>query len=733
MTEKEKKILEEAQRISRNTSEDRAFAHQLDDFFSGTLSSEKVISVCGTPYSISLLSPSAKRVVIRQSDLKNAVDNHENKKHTDNHEIDREEVYALSEAIRTPIIILHGNTNNPNSIVLITDIKSKSNENVFVPISLDRQNGKINRITTLYGKKNLSDYLFNHEKDVFAINTEKADAFANIGVQFPKFRYDTVICFDNSIAYTMENVKYPLKKDEIMFRDCDLSAIIAKDSLAWDEITDIGYMMYSYNYRKEHIPSRIARFGLGGLPETELYSFLDRYEKGEDISKELVLGLSGLNVQNCIISVGDLSIYPDQRIETENGYKLTYGNVEREVTYQEFETAYIKLIKDEYDRVYREDELEQAYSSIRLYSEQNKIDNSVTNARQNEIDNKYILLAYNYDRETDTSYSAYADLDNHKLVRKYDRTIIERKYNSLDEMNHILLSDMSYNELLHPEPRALEQAIEYIADFCDEEYNTGNVSYKYPDKHDLHHISLAYTDLTDFEIPIHAYADLVDYKMIKEFGGDIIEVNQYNSLKEMNEEALCCLDFSDLVYVDSEIEEKYEQMYKQASYDRGEALKNLQLNISEYDLELPMNLIEGQHYEFEDKYTTYLGGIDLNGHERKDNIEESTKTMDISVSQEPYCANYIRLSSTENSNSAILYDPTKENELNELKKQISDFVEKSDKLMIYKFIGNDNSGFFTSPEIVSFKKESVIGTLSDNDDVGDGTPDLTGLGNRVKK
>ena len=36
---------------------------------------------------------------------------------------------------------------------------------------------------------------------------------ANIGVQFPKSIYDTVVCFDNSIAYSLENVKYPDEKN----------------------------------------------------------------------------------------------------------------------------------------------------------------------------------------------------------------------------------------------------------------------------------------------------------------------------------------------------------------------------------------------------------------------------------------------------------------------------------------------------------------------------------------
>ena len=41
----------------------------------------------------------------------------------------------------------------------------------------------------------------------FSYKYKKADVLANIGVQFPKSICDTVVCFNDIIAYFKENVK----------------------------------------------------------------------------------------------------------------------------------------------------------------------------------------------------------------------------------------------------------------------------------------------------------------------------------------------------------------------------------------------------------------------------------------------------------------------------------------------------------------------------------------------
>ncbi len=43
--------------------------------------------------------------------------------------------------------------------------------------------------------------------DILAVNIKKADMLANIGDQYSKSIHDTVVCFDNSIAYSTANIK----------------------------------------------------------------------------------------------------------------------------------------------------------------------------------------------------------------------------------------------------------------------------------------------------------------------------------------------------------------------------------------------------------------------------------------------------------------------------------------------------------------------------------------------
>ena len=114
---------------------------------------------------------------------------------------------------------------NENSIVLVTELKNKAGEHLIVPIALDRQNGKVNRITTIYGKKNLDNYLEANLSNIIALNEKKADnLLSDIGFQLPKSTYEAVIRYDDSIAYSVDNVKHPVKENQRENQHDDISA-----------------------------------------------------------------------------------------------------------------------------------------------------------------------------------------------------------------------------------------------------------------------------------------------------------------------------------------------------------------------------------------------------------------------------------------------------------------------------------------------------------------------------
>lgn len=87
----------------------------------------------------------------------------------------------------------------------------------------------------------------------------------------------------------------------------------------------------------------------------------------------------------------------------------------------------------------------------------------------------------------------------------------------------------------------LDIAKQHIADYYGREFG------ELAEFSDFSNISLAYTTDEEHNLPIQVYADLEQYKLIFEYDGNVVRDEQYNTLSEMNENALSVLDFNDLV------------------------------------------------------------------------------------------------------------------------------------------------------------------------------------------
>lgn len=87
----------------------------------------------------------------------------------------------------------------------------------------------------------------------------------------------------------------------------------------------------------------------------------------------------------------------------------------------------------------------------------------------------------------------------------------------------------------------LDIAKQHIADYYGREFG------ELAEFSDLSNISLAYTTDEEHNLPIQVYADLEQYRLIFEYDGNVVRDEQYNTLSEMNENALSVLDFNDLV------------------------------------------------------------------------------------------------------------------------------------------------------------------------------------------
>ena len=87
----------------------------------------------------------------------------------------------------------------------------------------------------------------------------------------------------------------------------------------------------------------------------------------------------------------------------------------------------------------------------------------------------------------------------------------------------------------------LDVAKQLITDYLDREFDEPS------DFSDISKISLAYTTDEEHDLPIQVYADLEQFRLIYEYDGNVVRNEQYNSLAEMNKNALSVLDLNDLV------------------------------------------------------------------------------------------------------------------------------------------------------------------------------------------
>lgn len=185
--------------------------------------------------------------------------------------------------------------------------------------------------------------------------------------------------------------------------------------------------------------------------------------------------------------------------------------------------------------------------------------NNMTNVIENYVSKDYDItqlgtmndLLIGYLNQSDTSRF----LDNSRQLdlllsakQEFDLQIAQRE--ELISAEEIILpespviattEDYLADKAQSTELSDLDIAKQHIADYYDREFG------ELAEFSDLSNISLAYTTDEEHNLPIQVYADLEQYRLIFEYDGNVIRDEQYNSLAEMNENALSVLDFNDLV------------------------------------------------------------------------------------------------------------------------------------------------------------------------------------------
>ena len=166
------------------------------------------------------------------------------------------------------------------------------------------------------------------------------------------------------------------------------------------------------------------------------------------------------------------------------------------------------------------------------------------------------------------AYVEYCMIGNSELESEmaYSSDIAFINANLKAVMNHPQTTNLEINNYVIATPdemlvskqaeKLLAEVREYINDFLEKEYDTEPSEDTYKD---LENVPLGYTSLgDDADHDFSVTANLLDYSISYTLDGVEITTEKYDSLEEMTEVAMTCLDFDDMVTVGNEALEKAE-------------------------------------------------------------------------------------------------------------------------------------------------------------------------------
>ncbi|MFR0999650.1 MAG: YodL domain-containing protein, partial [Ruminococcus sp.] len=158
-----------------------------------------------------------------------------------------------------------------------------------------------------------------------------------------------------------ENASRVLTEEEVLFPKADLAKFLAERTLSSDEWEDMAYPLFDSGYLDKHKPSDKAAFGYH-LSEPAFYDLAQRFHYGEDIRRELALGLLEGGTASDIEfvfedgKISDRVYYYAENLRhslhlerTEDGYNCSFGGMERFVSFEEIGQAFIDRIHEEFD------------------------------------------------------------------------------------------------------------------------------------------------------------------------------------------------------------------------------------------------------------------------------------------------------------------------------------------------------------------------------------------------
>lgn len=163
-----------------------------------------------------------------------------------------------------------------------------------------------------------------------------------------------------------ENANRIPTEEEVLFPKADLARFLAEHTLSSDDWESMAYPLFERGYLEKHQPSDNSSFGYH-LPEKELYALAERYHQGDDIRRELALGLM-IHASDNIADkdkvefvfedgkISDRTYYYAENLRhslhlerTDDGYNCSFGGMERFVSLEEIGQAFLDRTHEEFE------------------------------------------------------------------------------------------------------------------------------------------------------------------------------------------------------------------------------------------------------------------------------------------------------------------------------------------------------------------------------------------------
>ncbi len=248
--------------ISQN---EKDFKQTIDDFLNGNINPTDQIFVCQTTEVMRVCGADNLDVMIYQDTIRKILSD-DLSKFEHPHNLTVNTLKQLPDQLQKPVMVFKGS--HEGSIVLVTDLFNENSEQIIISCELNSINKRheINRITSMYGKENIANYINTQIKKDNLIGCHKKIAnqmLQSVGLYLPS--EETFIDYTDIISNFDKNVnRNNLTNEERIMEDkiyVPETTIIFDNQETFDKLTtqkDIRYHFYDCSFDGIHFSDNVV-------------------------------------------------------------------------------------------------------------------------------------------------------------------------------------------------------------------------------------------------------------------------------------------------------------------------------------------------------------------------------------------------------------------------------------------------------------------------------------------